>query len=303
MTSRSGKCKADAAAPFLSHCMRLFLSVICAPLFISFPPCLSLSFFLCFSVPVFPPFDIPACLLCPKKNNRHGILPSNITLVASPLNPNHYTHHSAPKKYKQKGDHGSRCDNTTLFLFGPEGSGWLDISIADRPSDIPFDIVYPSESEDHKDDEEAGAKIGFHTLPNLEVEHPRSVYFGGQIWIFGKVIQKNDIYHWLLCPNAYLSSLTPPELSSRLLERPRSGCLEHQHLARRRICTLRYHCSISRRSHSWRIGLCQLWRRDYCLWQLRQDWGLQHEPTTWRRRRGFWISPRRHLQARLRKRR
>ncbi|KAG0042742.1 hypothetical protein BGZ83_000125 [Gryganskiella cystojenkinii] len=113
----------------------------------------------------------------------HSALPTNITLVASPNNPNHYTHHNTPKKYKQNGDHGSRCENTTLFLFGPEGSGWFDISIADRPSERPFDLMYPDENKNY---ESYAEKIGFHSLPNLEVEHPRSVYYGGQLWIFGK---------------------------------------------------------------------------------------------------------------------
>ncbi|KAG0317392.1 hypothetical protein BGZ97_005465, partial [Linnemannia gamsii] len=106
-------------------------------------------------------------------------LPSNLTLIAAPVNPNHYTFHKNPKKYKHEGDHGSRCENTTLFLFGPHGSGWFDISIADRPSPRPVDILY----HEHKGHEEKG---GFHPLPNFEGEHPRTVYYGGQLWIFGK---------------------------------------------------------------------------------------------------------------------
>ncbi|KAG0273062.1 hypothetical protein BGZ95_011129, partial [Linnemannia exigua] len=107
------------------------------------------------------------------------VLPENLTVIAAPVNPNHYTFNKNPKKYKHEGDHGSRCDNTTLFLMGPDGSGWFDISIADRPSPRPVDILY----HDHKGHEERG---GFHSLPHLEVEHPRTVHYGGQLWIFGK---------------------------------------------------------------------------------------------------------------------
>ncbi|KAF9086583.1 hypothetical protein BGX23_008775 [Mortierella sp. AD031] len=109
------------------------------------------------------------------------VLPKDLTLMASPVNPDHYTHEKHPKKYKHKGDHGSRCDSTTLFLFGPHGSGWFDISIADRPSPRPVDIVY----REHKGHENRD-RGGFHHLPKLEVEHPRSVHYGGQLWIFGK---------------------------------------------------------------------------------------------------------------------
>ncbi|KAF9433104.1 hypothetical protein BGZ76_009884 [Entomortierella beljakovae] len=108
----------------------------------------------------------------------HNILPPKLTLAASPNNPYHYTFHNTPGKYRSEGDHGSRCENTTLFLFGPNGSGWFNISIADRPSTRPVDIMYTHQ--------ENGIKGGFHTLPNLEVDHPRAVYYGGQLWIFGK---------------------------------------------------------------------------------------------------------------------
>ncbi|KAF9115272.1 hypothetical protein BGX27_008394 [Mortierella sp. AM989] len=105
------------------------------------------------------------------------VLPPDLTLAASPNNPDHYTFHNTPRKYKSEGDHGSRCENTTLFLFGPNGSGWFNISIADRPSPKPVDILYGHQGD---------IKGGFHTLPSLEADHPRAVYYGGQLWIFGK---------------------------------------------------------------------------------------------------------------------
>ncbi|KAF9917010.1 hypothetical protein BX616_002189 [Lobosporangium transversale] len=107
-------------------------------------------------------------------------LPPNITLVASPNNPYHYTFHNAPKKYKNEGDHGSPCGNTALFLFGPQGSGWFNISIADRPNPRPIDIIYRQHNVDK------AIKDGFHPLPDIHIENPRAVYYDDQLWIFGK---------------------------------------------------------------------------------------------------------------------
>ncbi|KAF9944981.1 hypothetical protein BGZ70_004162, partial [Mortierella alpina] len=101
-------------------------------------------------------------------------LPEGLTLATSPNNAYHYTYHNTPKKYKSEGDHGSRCENTTLFLMGAQGSGWFKISIADRPSKQPVDIMYS-----HKNH-------GFYSLSGLDAEHMSAVYYGEQIYIFGK---------------------------------------------------------------------------------------------------------------------
>ncbi|KAG0339953.1 hypothetical protein BG004_006604, partial [Podila humilis] len=105
------------------------------------------------------------------------VLPRDLTLVASPNNPYHYTHKNSPQKLYHHGDHASRCENTTLFFFGPQGSGWFDIEIADRPSTRPVDILFMRHG---------AGKGGFHAMPALQVKHPRAVYYRGQLWIFGK---------------------------------------------------------------------------------------------------------------------
>ncbi|KAG0100327.1 hypothetical protein BGZ93_002196, partial [Podila epicladia] len=105
------------------------------------------------------------------------VLPKDLTLIASPNNPYHYTHKKSPQKLHHHGDHASRCENTTLFLFGPEGSGWFDIEIADRPSTRPVDILFMRPG---------AGKGGFHGMSALIVKHPRAVYYRGRLWIFGK---------------------------------------------------------------------------------------------------------------------
>ncbi|KAF9376093.1 hypothetical protein BGX21_003586, partial [Mortierella sp. AD011] len=86
---------------------------------------------------------------------------------------NHRVYSCHDIKIGSEDDHGSRCENTTLFLFGPNGSGWFNVSIADRPSPRPVDIIY-------------GANGGFHSLPSLDVKHSQAVYYDGKLWIFGK---------------------------------------------------------------------------------------------------------------------
>ncbi|KAG0031089.1 hypothetical protein BGZ82_007147 [Podila clonocystis] len=105
------------------------------------------------------------------------VLPKDLTLIASPNNPYHYTYKNSPQKLHHHGDHTSRCENTTLFLFGPEGSGWFDIEIADRPSTRPVDILFMRPG---------AGKGGFHGMSSLTVKHPRAVYYRERLWIFGK---------------------------------------------------------------------------------------------------------------------
>lgn len=113
--------------------------------------------------------------------SSRDILPKDLTLIASPNNPYHYTHKKSPQKLHHPGDHASRCENTTLFLFGPEGSGWFDIEIADRPSTRPVDILFMRPG---------AGKGGFHEMSAVTVKHPRAVYYRGRLWIFGKVKKK-----------------------------------------------------------------------------------------------------------------
>ncbi|KAG0336489.1 hypothetical protein BG005_004302, partial [Podila minutissima] len=105
------------------------------------------------------------------------VLPKDLTLIASPNNPYHYTHKKSPQKLHHHGDHASRCENTTLFLFGPEGSGWFDIEIADRPSTRPVDILFMRPG---------AGRGGLHEMRALTVKHPHAVYYRGRLWIFGK---------------------------------------------------------------------------------------------------------------------
>ncbi|KAF9179630.1 hypothetical protein BGZ51_006767, partial [Haplosporangium sp. Z 767] len=120
-----------------------------------------------------------------------NILPSELSLAASPNNPYHYTYDNTPRKFKHQGDHASRCENTTLFLLGPHGSGWLDITIADRPSKTPVDIMYHHD----RDNEGIEVKAGFfHNLPALEADRPRAVYYDSQLWIFGKNSQGVSVW-------------------------------------------------------------------------------------------------------------
>ncbi|KAF9179656.1 hypothetical protein BGZ50_006775, partial [Haplosporangium sp. Z 11] len=120
-----------------------------------------------------------------------NILPSELSLAASPNNPYHYTYDNTPRKFKHQGDHASRCENTTLFLLGPHGSGWLDITIADHPSKTPVDIMYHHD----RDNEGIEVKAGFfHNLPALEADRPRAVYYDSQLWIFGKNSQGVSVW-------------------------------------------------------------------------------------------------------------
>ncbi|KAG0199548.1 hypothetical protein BGX28_007225, partial [Mortierella sp. GBA30] len=116
-----------------------------------------------------------------------NVLPEGLTLATSPNNPYHYTYYNTPKKYKTKGDHGSRCEKTTLFLLGKQGSGWFDISISDRPSKRPVDIIATRNYKEHH---------GFRTLPGLKADHTSAVYYGKEIYIFGK--NQKDVAVWTI---------------------------------------------------------------------------------------------------------
>lgn len=135
------------------------------------------------------------------KHKSRGTLPTDLTLAASPTNSYHYTFQNAPHKFKHEGDHGSQSENTSLFLFGPHRSGWLDISIADRPSRKPVDIMYGHEH---------GGRTWFHPLPGLEAEHPSSVYHGDRLWVIGKVhifyINRRESFFFFLTPKEHTSS-------------------------------------------------------------------------------------------------
>ncbi|KAF9217164.1 hypothetical protein BGZ59_006046, partial [Podila verticillata] len=113
------------------------------------------------------------------------VLPKDLTLIASPNNPYHYTHKNSPQKLHHRGDHASRCENTTLFLIGPEGSGWFDIEIADRPSTRPIDILFMRPG---------AGKGGFHEMEAVSAKHPHAVYYRGRLWIFGKNDQGVNVW-------------------------------------------------------------------------------------------------------------